>query len=217
MTPSVLTRPVVVFRPNTPLWAAGLMIEPLVSSPNATGTCPCATATAEPELEPATGPPSRCGFNVWPPRELQPSAGDSERKLDSSLILVLPTITTPAFSKLSTTLAFLVAGAPTKAFEPALVCMRSLVSKTSFSAIGTPCKCPRTRPSARSLSRAFASLRASGLVSKNALPPCSPRSILAICLSESFNSDSEVTPPPWPISTDIWQALLKPCTGFESS
>src|SRR6266568_1942180 len=50
--PVRLTRPRVGFTPTIPQALAGLMIEPSVSDPTASGTSPAATATAEPELEP---------------------------------------------------------------------------------------------------------------------------------------------------------------------
>ncbi len=46
------TRPYVGFKPTIPLNAAGWRILPPVSLPKETGTCPAATAEAEPPEEP---------------------------------------------------------------------------------------------------------------------------------------------------------------------
>jgi hypothetical protein len=50
--PSLLKRPSVGFKPTMLLKAAGTRPEPAVSVPSEKLTCPAATATAEPELEP---------------------------------------------------------------------------------------------------------------------------------------------------------------------
>src|SRR4051812_40121479 len=50
--PTVLIRPRDGLNPTTPLSAAGTRPEPAVSVATANGTCPSATASAEPELEP---------------------------------------------------------------------------------------------------------------------------------------------------------------------
>ena len=51
-TPYLDTNPYVGFRPTTPQKAAGSLIEPPVSVPNAHGTIPAATAAAEPPEDP---------------------------------------------------------------------------------------------------------------------------------------------------------------------
>ena len=51
-TPAVLRIPRVGFNPTKSLNAAGTRPAPAVSVPNANGTRPLATATAEPELDP---------------------------------------------------------------------------------------------------------------------------------------------------------------------
>src|SRR5467141_2218625 len=51
--PSVGTRPLVGFRPVTPLAAAGDRMEPAVSVPSPPSAIPAATAIAVPELEPS--------------------------------------------------------------------------------------------------------------------------------------------------------------------
>ena len=51
-SPTVLTSPRDGLKPTTPLSAAGTRPEPAVSVATAKGTCPRATATADPELEP---------------------------------------------------------------------------------------------------------------------------------------------------------------------
>ena len=59
-------RPKVGFRPNTPHSEAGTRIEPLVSEPSATGTCPAATAAALPPDEPPAMRVGSRGFRVGP-------------------------------------------------------------------------------------------------------------------------------------------------------
>src|ERR1700686_4662312 len=51
-TPVRGTAPKLGLRPTTPLNAAGLITEPSVCVPNASGTIPAATAAAEPDDEP---------------------------------------------------------------------------------------------------------------------------------------------------------------------
>src|SRR5689334_14167472 len=51
-TPAVDTLPTVGLNPTTPHKADGILIDPPVSDPIATGTSPAATATADPLLEP---------------------------------------------------------------------------------------------------------------------------------------------------------------------
>src|SRR5437879_13759959 len=51
-TPSIGTKPKVVFKPTTPQQAAGTRIEPAVSVPNETSASSFATATADPLDEP---------------------------------------------------------------------------------------------------------------------------------------------------------------------
>ncbi len=51
-SPTVLIRPREGFHPTIPLSAAGTRPDPAVSVATQNGTCPRATATADPELEP---------------------------------------------------------------------------------------------------------------------------------------------------------------------
>jgi hypothetical protein len=51
-TPAALTMPCVGFTPTVAVKPAGTRPEPAVSVPSAKLTCPRATATAEPELDP---------------------------------------------------------------------------------------------------------------------------------------------------------------------
>src|SRR3989442_14847751 len=54
-TPYVLIRPAVTLSPTVPFHAAGILTEPPVSVPIATGASPAATATPEPLDEPPGG------------------------------------------------------------------------------------------------------------------------------------------------------------------
>ena len=140
-------------------------MEPLVSVPTASGARPAATATAEPELEPQGLRSRAYGFSVRPPRALQPLVDWRERKLAHSLRLVLATSSAPAARRRAATPESRGAPAPTRASEPAVVCIRSAVPILSFSITGIPCRGPRVRPLRRSASSRSASARASGLIS----------------------------------------------------
>jgi len=54
------------FRPNTPHSDAGTRMEPLVSLPSVSGTCPAATAAAEPPEDPPAMRDRSCGLQVGP-------------------------------------------------------------------------------------------------------------------------------------------------------
>ncbi len=60
------SRPNVGFSPNTPQSEAGTRIEPFVSDPSVTGTCPAATAAADPPDEPPETRAGSCGLRVGP-------------------------------------------------------------------------------------------------------------------------------------------------------
>src|SRR5204863_302798 len=94
------TRPYVGLRPTTPHMAAGCLIDPPVSDPNASGVMPAATATADPPLEPPGIRSSAHGFLVGPNAEFSvddPMANSSQ--------LVFPTMTAPAASRRATAVA----------------------------------------------------------------------------------------------------------------
>ena len=59
-------RPKVGFRPKTPHSEAGTRIEPLVSEPSVSGTCPAATAAPEPPDEPPAMRARSCGLRHAP-------------------------------------------------------------------------------------------------------------------------------------------------------
>src|SRR5450432_177000 len=87
-TPSVETKPWVVFKPTTPQQAAGTRIEPAVSVPKATSAIPLATATADPHEEPP-GISFRqplSGLVGVPKYSLKPEGATA-----NSLMFVLPT------------------------------------------------------------------------------------------------------------------------------
>ena len=58
---AIVLRPRAGLRPITPQHAAGTRIEPVPSPPEAAGTSPAATATADPPLEPPGERPARAG------------------------------------------------------------------------------------------------------------------------------------------------------------
>ena len=95
--PTVLISPRVGLKPRIPLSAAGTRPDPAVSVAIATGTCPVATASAEPELDPpGTSPPPKTfsGIPYGLRVPLSPVANWSR--------FVLPTSTAPASSSRET-------------------------------------------------------------------------------------------------------------------
>src|SRR5580698_7006292 len=88
------TLPYVGVTPTTPQNEAGCRTDPPVSDPNATTAVPCATAAADPPLDPP-GTRSRAqGFRTGPNAEFS-----FEDPIANSSQLVLPIITPPACSK----------------------------------------------------------------------------------------------------------------------
>ena len=165
MTPARLLKPTVGLMPAMPHAPDGFTIEPSVSVPSAAAARFALTAAPEPELEPPGLRSGSKGFRHWPPRPLQPLVDLVERKLAHSLRLALPRITAPASRSAAATVASRAGRDPSRASEPAVVCMRSAVSILSFNKMGMPCSGPRTRPAARSESSRAAIASASGLVS----------------------------------------------------
>src|SRR3954465_13977513 len=111
--PSVLIRPYVGFRPETPQKLAGMRIEPPVSVPSASATAPVASATAEPPLLPPGTRSGSYGFRhggkcgvtlVIPPAHARVS--------------VWPTTIAPASFARATTAASRAGTWPEKIFEP---------------------------------------------------------------------------------------------------
>jgi DNA-binding transcriptional LysR family regulator len=60
------SRPKVGLRPKTPHSDAGTRIEPLVSEPSVSATCPAATAAPEPPEEPPAMRDGSCGLRHGP-------------------------------------------------------------------------------------------------------------------------------------------------------
>src|SRR6266851_7930539 len=136
--PCWLTRPTAGLIPTTPLADEGQIMEPSVSVPTATGIRPAATATADPLDEPHGDLSSTWGLRHCRPRALHPLDAREERKLAHSLRLVLPSRSMPAARRRATRGASAGAGTPTRASEPAVVCMRSPVSMLSLTRTGMP-------------------------------------------------------------------------------
>ena len=154
-TPARLMRPYVGLNPVRPHNAAGMRIDPPVSEPIAAGARAAATATAEPLLDP---PATRCvvvshGFHGAPIGSLQPQPPKA-----NSTRCVLPSAIMPAAINCWTAVAVLSATPCGRLLDPALVA-RPRMWKRSLSAIGSPCKGPRSVPAlrSRSASRAAAS------------------------------------------------------------
>src|SRR6185503_1508842 len=131
-TPAREVSPTVGLMPTTPLLDDGLMIEPSVSVPRAAAARLAETATPEPELEPPGLRSSTYGLRVWRPRPLQPLDERVERKLAHSLRFVLPRMTAPASRNRRAIVASCSTRLPTRANEPAVVCMLSAVSMLSL-------------------------------------------------------------------------------------
>src|SRR5579859_5425901 len=133
ITPWRLVSPTVGLMPTMPHAEDGLMIEPSVSLPRAATHRLAETLAAEPELDPPGLRSSTKGLRVWRPRPLHPLDERVDRKFAHSLRFALPRITAPAARSLLATGASCLAGAPTNANEPAVVCIRSPVSMLSLS------------------------------------------------------------------------------------
>src|SRR3990170_1128515 len=99
-TPYRETRPYVGFIPTTPLSAAGCRIDPPVSVPIPNETCPAATATADPPEDPPGTRDGSHGLQTGPKAEFS-----FDEPIANSSRLVFPTITAPALSRRSTTVA----------------------------------------------------------------------------------------------------------------
>src|SRR5687768_16970186 len=98
--PYLDTRPYVGFTPTTPQSAAGWRIEPPVSDPSAKGAKPAATAAALPPLDPPGTRPVSWGLRVGPNAEFS-----VDEPMANSSRFVLPTVTAPAATTRSTTVA----------------------------------------------------------------------------------------------------------------
>src|SRR5262245_48030329 len=180
MMPDRPMSPTVGLSPTSPQADDGLTIDPSVSVPTPTTHRPAATAAPVPELDPEALRSSAYGFFVNPPRALHPLVEFDERKLAHSLRFVLPRMTAPASRSLRATAESFGRFAPTRASDPAVVCILSAVSMLSLIRIGMPCNGPRGPFSLRSLSRSAAIARASGFTSMTLLTAGPLRSISSI-------------------------------------
>src|SRR5208282_6739129 len=118
--------------PTNPLADEGQTTEPSVSVPMATAQRLAAVAAPEPELDPQGLRSRAYGLRVWPPRPLHPLLEWLERMFAHSLRLVLPRITAPDSRSFCTTKESLVGFDPSRASEPAVVCIWSAVSMLSL-------------------------------------------------------------------------------------
>src|SRR5437660_10811740 len=85
----------------------------------------------------------------WPPRPDQPLDEKNERKLAHSLRFVFASIMAPAFLRFAATVESCSAAVPTRAREPAAVCIWSFVATLSFKGIGIPIILPTLVPDRR--------------------------------------------------------------------
>jgi hypothetical protein len=90
-------RPKLGFRPTTPHHAAGILTDPPMSVPSASGTQPEATAAAEPPEEPPGDRDGSHGLRVTPQSGLSVKLAYA-----NSGVVVLPTMIAPAPSSRST-------------------------------------------------------------------------------------------------------------------
>src|SRR3954462_2561490 len=136
------TRPYVGVTPTTPQNDAGYRTEPPVSDPSDTTAVPCATAAADPPLDPPGTRSGATGLRTGPKAEFSfddPIANSSQ--------LVFPMITAPASSSRITAVASYGGTKSASSFEPQVV-LRPLVTITSLTAIGTPPRAPGFSPCA---------------------------------------------------------------------
>ena len=124
------------------------MTEPAVWVPSAAGTMPAATAAADPAEDPPDVWAALCGLHVV--------AGVRSA---SSVVTVLPRMTAPAARRCETHAASFKGRRPAKIGEPFSV-GKSVVSKMSFTPIGTPCSGPVPLPDRKASSQALACARA---------------------------------------------------------
>src|SRR3954464_7059893 len=96
MMPARLMSPRVGLMPTRPAADDGQTTLPSVSVPTPIAARFAAIADPVPELEPQALRLSTYGFNVSPPRPLQPLVECVERKFAHSLRFVLPRMTAPA-------------------------------------------------------------------------------------------------------------------------
>src|SRR5678816_1010285 len=136
MIPDRLTSPIVGLIPTREFAEEGHTTEPSVSVPIAAAQRFADGATPEPELDPHGFLSNAYGFLVCPARPLHPLDEWFERKFAHSLRFVFPRITAPASRSRLATKASRIGFEPTRASEPAVVCIRSLVSMLSFINIG---------------------------------------------------------------------------------
>ena len=149
-TPWRLTRPHVGLRPVSPQAADGKRIEPPVSDPSAPKQKPAATATPDPLDETPVQWPGCQGFaGAVRPGWCSPVA--------PSVSMVLPTITAPAASSFSTTVASKSGSKSAITVVPDAVTM-PFVKQRSLIPIGIPWSGPRHFPRAISAS-AFSACR----------------------------------------------------------
>src|SRR5437667_8980528 len=141
-TPARLTSPTVGLIPTTPLLLAGHTMLPSVSVPMETAVKLAEAAAPEPELEPQGLRSMAYGLLHCPPRPDQPLEEKNDRKFAHSLRFVLPRMTAPPARSLAATVESWSAGAPTRASDPAAVCIWSAVSMLSLSRTGIPCSGP---------------------------------------------------------------------------
>src|SRR5713226_7399839 len=170
-TPARLVKPTVGLMPTTPLALAGQTTLPSVSVPIDTAAKLAEAAAAEPELEPHGLRAIPYGLLLCPPRPDHPLVDSNDRKLAHSERLVLPRMTAPPARRLAATVESCCAGVPTRANDPALVCILSPVPMLSLISTGMPCSGERTFPLLRIASMLFAIASASGFSSMTAFTP----------------------------------------------
>src|SRR5206468_11694027 len=138
-TPYVLIRPAVTFRPTMPHHAAGILTEPPVSVPIATGARPAETATPEPLDEP---PGVRCTARSHGLRGVPMCVLAPHLYIANSTVCVLPRTIIPAAMGRWAKVAVTGDTRSAHTLEPPVV-TRPWRSTRSLSAIGTPWGGPR--------------------------------------------------------------------------
>src|SRR3982751_438459 len=140
------TRPYVGVTPTTPQKLAGWRMDPPVSEPSVTTAVPCATAAADPPLEPP-GTRSRArGLRTGPNAEFS-----FEEPMANSSQFNLPIRMAPSASNRYTAVASYGGTYFSSAREPQVV-RSSFVTMTSLTPRGTPARAPGVNPDAISRS-----------------------------------------------------------------
>ena len=179
-------------------------MEPPVSVPIASGTCPAATEAALPPLDPPGVRVGSCGLRVAPNADVSVVA-----PMANSSRLALPTITPPAALIRRTSIASRVTDPAGNALEPQVIGMPRTAT-LSFTTRVLPASTPMSRPSAtaRSSRRAVDSAPAGSTCSS----ACTDGSVAAMTANASVTSSTTSRGPAARASTGSTHGCSHDCS-----